>query len=104
MKKELKDLLSPDTKAKLTAEQQVRLKSLADSAEEGQEIDRLIAGSIEANRPKTVSDESLQRLEKMRIDCNTRCSAAATFLVLLSPPCAVPAIEAAEPAGNTGTH
>eukprot|EP01043_Picozoa_sp_COSAG02_P049977 COSAG02_NODE_5078_length_4659_cov_3.744737_4_plen_89_part_00 len=83
MKKELKDLLSADAKAQLTAEQQVRLKSLADSAEEGQEIDRLIAGSIEANRPKTVSDESL---DKMRIDYNTRCSVAATFLVLLSPP------------------
>mgnify|MGYP003336106202 CR=1 FL=1 len=44
---------------KLTVEQQVRLKSLADSADEKQEIDCLIAGSIEADRPKTVSDKSL---------------------------------------------
>ena len=59
MKKELKDLLSADKKVKLTVEQQVRLKSLADSADEKQEIDCLIAGSIEADRPKTVSDKSL---------------------------------------------
>lgn len=84
-------LASANKKAKLTAERKARLKSLADSAEEKQEIGRLIEDSIEANRPKTVRDESL---DQMRIDRTPQCSQHCHH------PCATAAVEAAEPNGT----
>ena len=51
-------LKATDKKARLTAEQQDRLRKLADSPEEEQEIGKLIEESIEANRPKAVSENA----------------------------------------------
>ena len=53
-------LKSTDKKVRLTPEQQERLRKLADSAEEEKEILKLIEESIEANRPKTVSENAYE--------------------------------------------
>ena len=61
LKAELMAILkATDKKARLTAEQQDRLRKLADSPEEEQEIGKLIEESIEANRPKAVSENAYE--------------------------------------------